>query len=117
MGGGLEGVDLGWVWRWGWLSRLALTLPSPASGRGESQNLPHAGEGERQNLPHAGEGKGLKRDGRPKAPADVPQSEFRQNLYCAETANRLLELSKSPTSVLNVALVCSMLPLSTQRWA
>jgi hypothetical protein len=107
VGGGLEGVDLGREWLWDWLCRLALTLPSPASRRGERQNLPRAGEGD----------EGGKRDGRPKAPADVPQSEFRQNLYCAETANRLLELSKSPTSVLNVALVCSMLPLSTQRWA
>jgi len=80
--------------------------------------LPQAGEGEgRIFRAREGGDEGRKRDGRPKAPADVPQSKFRQNLYWAETANRLLELSKSPTSVLNVALVCSMLPLSTQRWA
>ena len=106
MGGGLEG--LAWAGYGVGVGFHGLASPCP---------LPQAGEGETQNLPQAGEGEVGKRDGRPKAPADVPQSEFRQNLYCAETANRLLELSKVPTSVLNVALVCSILLSSTQMWA
>ena len=44
----------------------------------------------------------------PEGARRAPHKRTRQNRYCAETASRLPELSKCPVSVLNVALVWSI---------